>query len=225
PGERVVDGVLDAGLGLEPFEDRSHGSGHRPQMDGDVLGLGEHLTGRGEDRRRAVGALFDVGRERGPAQDHTHLLGDRGQLVSGHLERDGVDHQVTSIVPSGSTVARSPGASTVVPTSSSITAGPVISEPAGRSWRRHTAAVCSTPPKTTDRRRGSGIGPSATVGRSLHVSWARPTAVARNVTASTGSSGRANPLSSRCMAWKRSTTASNASPSATGTGISWAWPT
>ena len=63
PGVRIVDRELESRFDIrtETVEDRRHGGRHRSEMDGDVFGLGEHLSFGIEECRRAVGALLDVG--------------------------------------------------------------------------------------------------------------------------------------------------------------------
>ena len=60
--EWVVHRVLHARLDAtsKALEDRSHRRRHRAKMNGDVLGLGQHLARRDEHSRRAVSPLLDV---------------------------------------------------------------------------------------------------------------------------------------------------------------------
>ena len=62
--ERVIDRVLDTWDWFESGQARRHRFGHRPEMNGDVLCLGQHLAFGGEHGSRTVGPLFDVGRKR-----------------------------------------------------------------------------------------------------------------------------------------------------------------
>ena len=58
---RIVDADLHVGLELaERLERRLDTARHRSQMDGDVLGLRDHLSVAVEDRGRAVDAFLDV---------------------------------------------------------------------------------------------------------------------------------------------------------------------
>ena len=73
----VIHGVLDPGLDLvaKPTNHSLNRRGHRPEVDRDVLGLGEHFAGGVERRGRAIGPLFDVGRRSRPPQHEAHLVG------------------------------------------------------------------------------------------------------------------------------------------------------
>ena len=71
--ERVVEDPRDP-RGVVLVEHRRDRRRHRAQVDGDVLGLHDHLTPRVEERRRCVAALLDVGRVRGADQHQPHLL-------------------------------------------------------------------------------------------------------------------------------------------------------
>ncbi len=57
---RVIHRILDPGHRLEPVETCLDRGGHGPEMDGDVLGLGEHLPLGVEYRCRAICPLLDV---------------------------------------------------------------------------------------------------------------------------------------------------------------------
>ena len=84
--ERVIDRVLDTRDWLESGQARRHRFGHRPEMNGDVLRLCQHLAVGGEHGRRAVGPLLDVGRKRRMPEDCAHLICHRGETMTGHLE-------------------------------------------------------------------------------------------------------------------------------------------
>ena len=77
--ERVIDRVLDTRDWLESGQAGRHRFGHRPEMNGDVLCLGQHLAVGGEHGGRAVGPLLDVGRKRRMPQDRAHLVCHRGR--------------------------------------------------------------------------------------------------------------------------------------------------
>ena len=62
--------------------------GHRPEVDGNVLGLRDHPSALVEERGRAVAALLDVRGERGAHEHGAHLLRDRLQKRSYDLELD-----------------------------------------------------------------------------------------------------------------------------------------
>ena len=87
-------------------------------MHGDVLGLNEQLARRSEQRRRAVGALLDVGAERRSAQDGAHLLGDAGEPGDQDLEGRRIHAPpppTSAVQPSGTQTVQSGSASTVGP--------------------------------------------------------------------------------------------------------------
>ena len=86
-GERVVDDEHVTGRrgALAHGGDRLR---HGPEMYRDVLGLGDHPTVVGKERRRAVAALLDVRGEGGADEDRAHLLRDRSQRASEDLELD-----------------------------------------------------------------------------------------------------------------------------------------
>ena len=54
---------LDAGHRLETGQAGRHRFRHRPEMDRDVLGLGQHCPPGGEQGSRAICPLLDVGRQ------------------------------------------------------------------------------------------------------------------------------------------------------------------
>ena len=67
---------------------RSHGFGHRAEMDRDVLRLRDHATVLVEQCGRAVAALLDVRRERRPDERGAHLLRDRTERCADDLQLD-----------------------------------------------------------------------------------------------------------------------------------------
>ena len=141
--ERIVDGVLRPGLHARPehIEHRSYRRRHRTEVHRNVLGLSQHLPGRDEHGRRAVGPLLDVRRVGSAAKHDTHLIGNLRKTVAGDLERDGVDlHHSTTRAPPSWTTARSPSPRKVVASGSSTTAGPTTSAPGAKPGRHHTAA-------------------------------------------------------------------------------------
>ena len=83
--ERVVEDEDVARPGIVRA-DGGDGVGHRAEMDGDVLGLGDHAAAPVEERGRAVAPLLDVRGERGPDQDRAHLLRDRTERGADQLE-------------------------------------------------------------------------------------------------------------------------------------------
>jgi hypothetical protein len=88
--EGIIDCVLDTGNGLESGQARRHRLRHRPEVNRNVLCLGQHLAFGGEDGRRAIGPLLDVGRQRRVPEHRPHLVGHRGETMTGHLQAYGV---------------------------------------------------------------------------------------------------------------------------------------
>ena len=68
------------------LHDGRDGVGHRAEVDGDVLGLGDHPAAFVEECRRAVAAFLDVGRERRTDERRAHLLGDGPQERADDLQ-------------------------------------------------------------------------------------------------------------------------------------------
>src|SRR5947209_15734872 len=100
-------------------------------MDGDVLGLHDHLAAGVEQRTRGVSALLDVGRVGGANQHRAHLLAQGLCRPGQDLQLDRVDgsgsvslaHSASRmIVPVASTSALHPGGTTTVESGSSMTA-------------------------------------------------------------------------------------------------------
>ena len=100
---------------------RQHGRdrvGHRSQMDGKVLGLGDHPPAGIEDGGRAVAPLLDVGGVRGANERRAHLLGDAAKRSREHLEAGRVDHRAILHEPSGRRRAVHPSPTHIVAPSS-----------------------------------------------------------------------------------------------------------
>ena len=114
-GERVVEDHLLARP--QPRRERidrgAHRRRHRAEVHGDVLGLHEQLAVGGEQRRRAVGPLLDVGAERGPPQHRAHLLGDPGQARDEHLQLGGIERHRHRIEQNAPVARRAIGAPAV----------------------------------------------------------------------------------------------------------------
>src|SRR5439155_1095609 len=127
----------------DPLEDGAYREWRRAQVDRDVGRLRGERAAHVEHRARIVAPLLDVGREGGPPEHNTHLLGDARQAMVGDLERDRVHHASSRSPPSRSTVTRQPGGTSVVALYSQTTAGPPRRRPGRRSSRRWTAS--STP--------------------------------------------------------------------------------
>ncbi len=67
-------------------------------MHGEVVTLGDGLTGGVVDGAGVVEALFDVGREAGAAKGYSHLLGDGDEEVFEYFEFDWIKtHRSPSI--------------------------------------------------------------------------------------------------------------------------------
>ena len=68
-----------------------HRSGHGPQVNGLVRGLGHHLAGGVKNRAGEVPPLLDVGRICGPEQGHAHLFGHRDEHVLENFQTNGIN--------------------------------------------------------------------------------------------------------------------------------------
>ena len=122
-GVRVVEHEHVAGRGVVAHH-RGDRVRHRPQVDGDVLGLGDHPATLVEDRGRAVAPLLDVGREGGADEHRAHLLGDRAQRAAENLELDFHDLVTIQLPLFPSLTPTHPGGNQQVEPSSSSTPGP-----------------------------------------------------------------------------------------------------
>ena len=130
--ERDVGQVGAAGVGVVEDEDLAvgrplgddggDGVRHRAEVDGDVLGLGDHPAALVEERGRAVAPLLDVRRERGADEGGAHLLGDRAQRAADDLELN--VHARRDLQASPSLAPTHPRGSQQVAPSSSSTCGP-----------------------------------------------------------------------------------------------------
>src|SRR5215210_5212354 len=130
----------------------SPGLGHRPEVDGDVFGLGDHASLRVEERRRAVAALLDVRGVGTPDKDGPHLLGDAREGACQHREGYGVQpvfaHFFSSTsVPTLSISPLQPGLTTQVDSLNSTIAGPSTSDPSPIRSRSRTGTSIHSPPK------------------------------------------------------------------------------
>jgi len=129
-----------------------HGVGHRPEVDGDALGLAHQLAGGIEESRRAVPPVGDVWGVGGPHERGVHLLGQCRAGVADDLEGDRVDavpgasgrftagataHASTSrtSVPWSSRSPEEPGGTTTVLSEPSTITGPSNVVPTGRFSR------------------------------------------------------------------------------------------
>ena len=101
----------------------SDGVGHRPEVDRNVLGLRDHPSAFVEERGRAVAALLDVRGERGADQHRAHLLRDRTEGGSDHLQLD--VHRRNTSVPCASVSPDQPSGIQHVAPGSSTSRGPV----------------------------------------------------------------------------------------------------
>ena len=84
------------GLGLA-LDHRGDRLGHRAEVDGDVLGLGDHRALGVEQRGRAVAALLDVGGVGAADQHRARLLGDARQRAGEDREGDGIEAHVVAL--------------------------------------------------------------------------------------------------------------------------------
>ncbi len=122
---------------------------HRAEMDRHAVRLGDHVAVGIEDRRRAVRALLDVGRERRAGQRRAHLLGGEEQIARHRLGGYRVccrSHWATLVTEvlarSSSRLARAStrtvqaGGTTVVASICSTIAGPANVAPIGSAVRR-----------------------------------------------------------------------------------------
>ena len=129
----------------EAVDDRPGAQFERPKMYGDPHGGGDQAAFAVEERRGEVEHLVEDGVIRGALENLGHLEGDGLQQASQDSEGEGVAaparraariaagaHSASSTirVPNRSTVAVSPGGSTVVVSICSTMAGPAITLPA-----------------------------------------------------------------------------------------------
>ena len=123
----------------EGAERRPHRERRRAEMHRHVRRVRHHPPTRIEDRAREVVPLLDVRREAAAAEDDAHLVGDRGEPVVEHGERDRIQppraHRVSLRFDSASTTARHPGATRMVELYSRRSAGPRSTVPGGRRSR------------------------------------------------------------------------------------------
>ena len=73
----------------------AHRRRHRAEMHGNVLGLHQQFAVRGEHRRRAIGALFDVGAERSAPQHGAHLGRDTREPRDEDLQGGRIEHHAS----------------------------------------------------------------------------------------------------------------------------------
>ena len=103
--------------------------GHRAEVDGDVLGLGDHAAPGVEERGRAVAPLLDVRRERAPDEHRAHLLRDPGESRAHHGQGHRVHDRSRTRVPAASGSPAQPGRTRHVAPESSTIAGPATAAP------------------------------------------------------------------------------------------------
>ena len=154
-------------------EDRADRGGHRPEVHRDVLGLHDHLAMGVEQGGRRVASLLDVRRVRRADEHGAHLLTDRPERATQHLQLDGVDHRVRSslIVPLSMTSPDHPWGMRSVDSGSSITAGPASAVPG--SGTAETTSIRSSSPSSTAARRLRRTDASARVGGEWHLDGGR----------------------------------------------------
>ena len=73
----------------ERVHDVAHRERHGAEVHGHVVAHGDGIARGVIDRAGKIAALLDIGRERGLAQHHPHLLGDGDQEMPKELEIDG----------------------------------------------------------------------------------------------------------------------------------------
>ena len=93
-------------------DDRPHDEGHRAELRGDVVGLGDQVAVRGEEGAGEVLHVPDDRAVRGALQDAPHLLGGGEQRRVDQLERDRIEAGHRRAVPV-SRIHMSPLGSTV----------------------------------------------------------------------------------------------------------------
>ena len=135
-------------VGGDPLEEFAHGEAEHAEMNRDVRPLCDEEAFRVRQGGGMVAGLAQQGRTRRAHHHHRHLLGNRRECVADDFEGNGFDaHSVTSIMrlPLLSAVTRSPGGTTTVDHSSSMTSGPSSATPTGRRlrWRTATSSVCA----------------------------------------------------------------------------------
>ena len=125
PLEWVVHRILHARLGIEAVDHGPNGGRHGSEMNGDVLGLGEHVPFGREHRGGAVRSFLDVRGICGSAEHDPHFVRNSAQSVPGDLEIDGGHrHCRNSSSPPISTIPRWPTGTQIVEPPSSTSAGP-----------------------------------------------------------------------------------------------------
>ena len=86
PFERVVKDDHVTFSESDRFQGRFYGEWHRPEVHWDVCSLCDHVALFVENRAGKISSLFDIGRERGSVQGHSHLLGDGRESVLEYLQ-------------------------------------------------------------------------------------------------------------------------------------------
>src|ERR1043165_4299876 len=180
-------------------EQRVHQAHHRAEMNRErILRLHDEPPGRIDDRGGMVVALLDVGRICAFHQRDVGLVCDGLEPVRHDLERDRIDAHgeiSTTRFRYGSTVARSPGNSSVVASICSITAGPATASPGISAARSYTGVSCAALAENqTARCEAASAFPALRGSPGRAAGWRNlPTAMRRKFTISIRSAGLWNP--------------------------------
>ena len=136
--ERIVQRCDVAALEIEVRDCRAHRQRSRAEMHRNVRGLRDQLAARVENRAGKIVPLLDVGRERRLPEHHAHLVGDRGEAIVHHGQRDRIEfHRAASScrLPKSSTRKVNSGATYAVELNSTTTIGPRMRAPAPNESR------------------------------------------------------------------------------------------
>ena len=88
PPVRVVEDHRISRADAPSLHRTLHRQGHRPQMNGDMGRLCDHLPPAVKEGAGVIPALLDVGRVSGPTQGNPHLFGDRSKEIFEDLQLD-----------------------------------------------------------------------------------------------------------------------------------------
>ena len=215
--EHVAGAQLDPAL-LDRLHHPLRVGDERADVQRRVVGLGDLLAARVQQRAAHVLGLADEHGARAADELVGHLLGDRVQLAADDLQQDRVDRRGSSARSSGRRQADVPsGGDDAVPAGRDHDGrvhlvhdrGAGEPSPARRQRAvvgRHDCSACpSAPPNTTvrscrsPRPPGRRRRPGPTVCGRVGIA---PVAVTRRLMISTGSPGKSKPYSRRWRSWK-----------------------